>query len=196
MALPIAHATAGYLLHRMDGRRTRVGGWPRAFTYMAIGNLPDADFLIGFMTGEPGHYHRGFSHTILAAVLFGATAGALLAWRMRDRWISAAAMLATVYGSHLLLDALTIDERGPAGAQFFWPVSDAYYIFPFTLFTEIIIDGRSRLGFLRTVLDWPTLVVLAREVVLATIAVGTLAAVERLWADAVAVADAGEEDLA
>jgi membrane-bound metal-dependent hydrolase YbcI (DUF457 family) len=200
MALPIAHATAGYLLHRLDRRGSRFGGWPRALTYMAIGNLPDADFLLGFVTGHPGHYHRGFSHTVLAAVVFGATAGALLAWRIRDRWLSAAAMLATVYGSHLLLDALTIDERGPAGAQFFWPFSDAYYVFPFTVFTEIIIDGTSRLGFLGTVFAWPTLVVLVREIALATIAIGTVVLVEnliaRLRANGVAVADARGEDLA
>ena len=200
MALPIAHATAGYLLHRLDRRRTRFAGWPRALTYMAIGNLPDADFLIGFVTGHPGHYHRGFSHTVLAAVVFGATAGALLAWRIRDRWLSAAAMFATVYASHLLLDALTIDERGPAGAQFFWPFSDAYYIFPFTIFTEIIIDGTSRLGFLGTVLTWKTVGVLARETVLATVAIGLFVLVKslvaRVRAGGVAVAGARGEDLA
>jgi membrane-bound metal-dependent hydrolase YbcI (DUF457 family) len=166
---------------------------------MAIGNLPDADFLLGFVTGHPGHYHRGVSHTVLAAAVFGAAAGGLLAWRARDRWLPAAAMLAAVYGSHLLLDALTIDQRGPAGAQFFWPLSDAYWIAPFTLFTEIIIDGTSRLGFLRTVLHWQTVGVLAREIVIAAVAVGAVllgeAAVAALRAETVTVADAREEDL-
>lgn len=178
MALPIAHATAGWVLHRLDGRRTVFRGWPRALTYMAIGNLPDADFLLGFVAGEPGHFHRGVTHTVLAAVVFGATVGGFLAWRIRDRWWSAAAMFATVYGSHLALDWLTIDQRGPAGAQFLWPFSDAYYIAPVTFFTEIIIDGRTRLGFLGTVLDWPTLGVLARESLIALAVVGVVLLIE------------------
>lgn len=199
MALPIAHATAGWLLHRLDGRRTSFRGWPRALTYMAIGNLPDADFLIGFVTGQPGHYHRGFSHTLLAAAVFGAAVGGLLAWRIRDRWLSATAMLATVYASHLALDWLTIDQRGPAGAQFLWPFSDAYYIAPVTLFTEIIIDGRTRLGFLGTVLDWPTVRVLAREALITAAVVVTVLLAEALRArlrDDARVAIASGEDLA
>ncbi len=87
-------------------------------------------------------------------------------------------MFAAVYASHLLVDALTIDARGPAGAQFFWPLSDGYYISPVTVFHEIIIDGDSRAGFLRTVLAWRTVVVLVREMVIAT---AMVAGVHLLW---------------
>ncbi len=178
MALPIAHAAAGYLIHRYDRRRAAFRGWPRALAFMAIGNLPDADFLVGFVLGQPGAFHRGISHTVLAGIIFGLVCGGLSRWWWRDRWLPAALVFAAAYGSHLLVDALTIDARGEAGAQFLWPLSDAYYISPVTIFGEILIDGRSRTGFLATVLAWPTVGVLAREALLALAAVTTCNAIE------------------
>src|SRR5437899_363600 len=53
MALPIAHATAGYLAHRLDPRREQRESWRRAVAFLLIGNLPDVDFLFGFVTGAP-----------------------------------------------------------------------------------------------------------------------------------------------
>jgi len=204
MALPIVHATAGYLLHRLDRRRTAFAGWPRALTFALVANLPDADFLIGFALGRPGAFHRGISHTVLAALVFGAAGGAIVAWRWRERWWPVSLVLVAVYASHLLVDALTIDERGPAGAQFFWPLTDAYFIFPWTIFGEIIIDGGSRAGFLASVIAWPTVVVLARELAFAIVAIGTCnvlqAVLPRLGGrDRRPVelsAESGEEDLA
>jgi len=201
MALPIAHATVGYLIHRVDRHRTRFAGWGRALAFMALANLPDADFLVGFALGRPGAFHRGVSHTVLAMLVAGALGGALVAWRWRERWWPAALAIAAVYGSHLLVDALTIDQRGPAGAQFFWPLSDAYYIFPGTIFGEILIDGGSRTGFVASVLAWPTAVVLAHEVAFAIVAVGSLNLVETMVArlssrERVAISpERGEEDL-
>src|SRR4051794_21006925 len=110
MALPIAHATAGWLVQRLDSRRRGTGSiWPRALTFMAIGNLPDVDFIVGFVLGRPGAFHRGFSHTVLAAVLFGVVAGTFAWWRRWDGWWAAVLVCAAGYGSHLLVDFFTID---------------------------------------------------------------------------------------
>ena len=176
MALPIAHAAAGYLVHRAErrlpgGARPAIGGWQRALAFAVIGNLPDLDFLGGFLVGRPGLLHRGSSHTVLAALIFGVAAGAFAQWRWRERFGPAALAFGAAYLSHLVLDYVTIDTRPPAGAQFLWPFSSAYFIAPVTIFTEIYIDGRTRVGFLRTVLAWPTVVVLAREIVIATVVV-------------------------
>ena len=204
MALPIAHATAGYLMHRLDRRRTAFGGWQRALTFIAIGNLPDCDFLVGFVLGRPGLVHRGFSHTVLAALAFAILAGALARWWVRDRWLPASLMFGGVYASHLLLDALTIDQRGPTGAQFFWPLSDAYYIAPVTFFTEILIDGGSRLGFIGSILRWETVIVLTRETAIAVVAVALVTLIEpslfggeaERTDEAELTSASGEEDLA
>ena len=178
MALPIAHATAGYLIHRLDRRRSGSGTWPRALAFMALANLPDADFLVGFALGRPGTFHRGISHTVLAALVVGAALGALACRRSKDRWWQASLVFAAVYASHLLVDAFTIDERAPAGAQFFWPLSKAYYIAPVTVFGEIIVDGASRSGFLASVLGWPTILVLTRDAAVAVLALGAFALLE------------------
>ncbi len=207
MALPIVHATAGYLIYRLERRgerqRSRPAGWPRALGFMALANLPDADFLLGFVLGYPGDFHRGFSHTVLAALLVGAGLATVMWWRRGDRWWPSALVLAAVYGSHLLVDALTIDMRAPAGAPFFWPLSDAYFIFPFTFFSEILIDGHSRLGFLASILRWETVPVLAREAVIAGAILVTFNLIEgRAQAgrpggfETALAPDSGEEDLA
>ena len=203
MALPLAHATAGYLVHRA-GRgvpsedRSSLAGWRRAVVFMLLGNLPDSDFLVGFVIGRPGLFHRGVTHTLLAAVVFAIVAGAVVRRCSRGRFGPAALLFGAVYLSHLLLDYLTIDTWPPAGAQFLWPFSSAYFISPVTIFAEIHIDGTTRAGFLRTVLAWPTVVVLARELVLASIALGAWFAAEAVQARLAAARRplVGEEDLA
>ncbi len=110
--------------------------------------------------------HRGVSHTVLAALRFrDRVRGACAWWWRRERFAPAALAFGAAYLSHLVLDWMTIDTRPPAGGQFLWPLSDAYYIAPVTIFTEIHIDGRTRAAFLESVLAWPTVVVLARELV-------------------------------
>jgi inner membrane protein len=205
MALPIAHAAAGYLVHRAErrfpgGDRPSIEGWRRVAVLMLIGNLPDMDFVVGFVIGRPGLLHRGVSHTVLAGVLFGVAAGAFMRWRWRERFASAALVFGAAYLSHLVIDYFTIDSRPPAGAQFLWPFSSEYFLSPVTIFGEIYIDGRTRAGFLSTVLAWPTVVVLAREIVIAVVAVGAWLSVEswrsRHDPEGLLVLDRGEEDLA
>ncbi len=161
-------------MHRLDWRRGPTAGWPRVLAFLAIGNLPDIDFLVGFLVGRPGAYHRGITHTVLAALVFGTVAGTFVWWRRQDRWWPATLLCAAAYGSHLLVDAFTIDQRGPAGAQFFWPLSDAYYLSPVTIFGEILINGGSRQGFIWSIVAWPTVRVLAREALIAGVALASL----------------------
>ena len=175
-------------------------GWQRAAVLMLVANLPDMDFLLGFVLGEPGRLHRGVSHTVLAAMGFAIAAGAFLHWWRRERFAAAALVFGAAYLSHLVLDYFTIDTRPPAGVQILWPFSSAYLISPVTIFAEITIDGRTRVDFLRTVLAWPTAVVLVRETVMAAVALGAWHLVEtareRGGAARELGLDAHEEDLA
>lgn len=185
MALPIAHAAAGYLVHRaarrVPGRGgSSAGAWRRAALFMLVGNLPDFDFLIGFVVGRPGLLHRGVSHTVVAAVAFGVLAGLVARARRREAFLPTTLAFAAAYGSHLLLDWLTVDARPPEGAQFLWPFSDAYSIAPVTIFREIYVDGVTRAGFLASVLSWSTISVLARELALVLAAVALWHASEGL----------------
>ncbi|MEO6025323.1 MAG: metal-dependent hydrolase [Candidatus Binatia bacterium] len=200
MALPIAHAAAGYLVHRATrgdsptrgdraerverservdtSARPRSSGsfpfsdWRRAALFMLIGNLPDFDFIVGFVAGRPGLFHRGISHTVVAAVAFGVAVGAWCQWRGRARFGPTALAFGACYLSHLVLDAVTIDHRPPFGGQFFWPFSSEYLISPVTIFSEILIDGRTRADFIRTTVNWQTVSVLMREAGIVAATVG------------------------
>lgn len=186
MALPIAHAAAGYLVHRATHRGPSRGEpakvWWRVALFMLIGNLPDFDFLIGFVCGRPGLVHRGVSHTILAAIVFGAVAGWIARRWRAEPFLPTAVAFGAAYASHLLIDWLSMDTRPPLGGQFLWPLSAAYYVSPVPIFAEIRIDGITRTGFLETVLAWPTLVALVRESVVVLGVAATWSAVARLGA--------------
>ena len=147
MALCFAHSAAGYLAYEAirppDAHRPRL-----LAAAVALANAPDLDFIPGLLIGAPHAFHRGVTHTVLAAVLVGAAA-VLIARRLRpaSAW-RIGCWAAATYGSHLLLDYLTVDVVPPAGAQFFWPFSDAYYIAPITPIPELIVDGAGRSAFL------------------------------------------------
>ena len=86
--------------------------------------LPDVDVL-GFALHVPygsTFGHRGFTHSIVFALLAGAMAALLL---RRDRRTFAFVVLCTL--SHPLLDALT---NGGRGVAFFSPFSNHRYFFP------------------------------------------------------------------
>lgn len=186
MALPIAHAAAGYLVHRAAHRGPSRGEpakvWRRVALFMLIGNLPDFDFLVGFVLGRPGLVHRGVSHSVLAAVAFGLLAGWVARRWRNEPFLPNAVAFGAAYASHLLVDWLTIDTRPPAGGQFLWPFSDAYYSSPIPIFGEIWIDGITRSGFLGTVLAWQTVVALTREAAVVLAIVGLCHGAGALWA--------------
>ena len=93
--------------------------------------LPDAD-AIGFYLGIPyGHTmgHRGFSHSIVFALVIGLL-GALLASRLHARRSSAFLVLFMSVLSHGLLDAMT---SGGLGIAFFSPFSNERYFLPWRI---------------------------------------------------------------
>ncbi len=176
MALPIVHGTAGYLIQRHN-RTMRTGVWS-VLAAVLVANLPDFDFIVGFVLGKPGMFHRGFSHTVLAAVVFGLAAGTCYRLVTKSGWIKATVLFTSLYASHLVVDAFTVDARAPYGGQFLWPLSDAYIISPVPLFGEILVNGSARFPFLQTVFSWSALVQLLREAGLSASAIGVAYLIE------------------
>jgi inner membrane protein len=104
--------------------------WPRrAYVIGAVCSvLPDLD-VIGLRLGVPygGLFgHRGFSHSLLAAALFGLLA-LLLGFRRRDWTFPLACFLILATAFHGVLDAFT---SGGMGVGFFAPFDNTRYFFP------------------------------------------------------------------
>jgi len=99
-------------------------------------NAPDLDFLAGLVFEGINDFHRGSSHTLLAAVVYGlvsAVALQLVRWKFWPTFFTATAL----YSSHVLLDACTGDVNHGAGARLLWPFSDHVYASPWLIFRGI-----------------------------------------------------------
>lgn len=130
MPSPIGHALGAI------GAVWATAGRPRAWRAAlvpvliasALGVAPDLDLLI--------HRHRAESHSVGAAAIV-ATIAAWRRWPLaRSRatiWVAAFC----AWASHPLLDALGADDGPPIGIMAFWPFSDGYVKFPWTVFDPI-----------------------------------------------------------
>ena len=137
----VTHSLAGLLLAegavQLRARLTGVGPSPRfraiaAVSSLVAANLPDADLLYTGVGGEPLTYmlhHRGYTHTIVVALL-GALllwGAALLAMRWRvtptrddSRWLFWLLLVSAM--SHLVFDWTNSYGLHPC-----WPVDDRWY---------------------------------------------------------------------
>lgn len=115
--------TAGVALgNRVISRRLMVLG-------MLCAMIPDLD-VISFHFGVPYDSilgHRGWTHSILFALMVGMVFAAFAKPLQTTRW-KTFAFLSFATLSHGLLDAMTTGGRGIA---FFWPFSDERYFLPF-----------------------------------------------------------------
>jgi membrane-bound metal-dependent hydrolase YbcI (DUF457 family) len=156
MALCFAHAAAGYLAYeavRPVGRHRPA--LLAGAVLLAVG--PDLDFLPGLAVGRPMLFHRGVSHTVLAALLVAVGVGAALWMLGRRRPIATALWAFAVWSSHLVLDWLTVDVVAPHGGRFLWPLSDAYLIAPLPVLPEVVIDPSGREAFFASLVTARTL---------------------------------------
>jgi len=138
----VTHSLAGLALSeaavRLRAARSGAQPWPHwraiaAFSSVIAANLPDFDLLYTGTGGDRLRYmlhHRGYSHTIVAAIacavlLWGAV---WLVWRWRERkplphadagWLLALIVVSTL--SHLALD-----WTNSYGVHPFWPFSNAW----------------------------------------------------------------------
>jgi inner membrane protein len=98
-------------------------------------NAADLDFIPGLLIGDPNRFHHGVSHSLGLAVLFALCCGfgRLLG---PSFWKNVAAFFC-LYFSHVAIDYFSIDTRAPYGVPLLWPLTNDYYIAPFTLLPDI-----------------------------------------------------------
>ncbi len=193
MALPFAHATAGYLVY--EGARPAGPHRPgilAAAVVLAI--APDLDFVPGLVVGQPSAFHRGVTHTVFAAGVVGALAWGAVRWWRGDAGLAARAGLwaAAAWASHLVVDFITHDDLPPRGARLLWPFSNAHYLAPYPVLAEITLDRSTRATFLSSLVSGQAVAICAREMAFLLATVGVIHAIRAVRAGATDVRGVAE----
>ena len=177
MPLPVAHSLMGYTLAEATQVRLAGTAWRNVLLFAALANLPDIDFLPGFLMGQPNQYHHHLTHSLGFAAFVGLL-GCLIYWR-RDRnfmrhahapqneirfrfWPYFLTISVAVF-SHCVLDLLTVDTSLPFGMLLFWPFDMGYYDMNVKIF-ESVHKSNASTTFFSSLLQWHNFKVMAIEV--------------------------------
>jgi inner membrane protein len=186
MPLPIAHSMMGYAISEVaEAANVRLTNkkWLNVSIFVTLANLPDSDFLPGFLLGEPNRYHQWFTHSLGFAALAG-LCGGLIYWRQKnensDRFGLHGIFIGLAVLSHLVLDLLTWDSSPPKGMMLFWPFDKNHYDVRWDLFLACQRDNTSATFFSSLFSPYNLKVVLREFLIMAPI-VGLTKIFERLW---------------
>ena len=135
MATPIGHALGGIIVYTTGKKRHFDLKLFIATLFFA--ELPDIDFLFGFVVGKPNLYHHGFTHSLIFVICIGVAGAWLLSLKNREQFRLYALMLVGAGISHLIFDLLAVDGTAPFGAPVLWPFTNKYFIFPIQIFMDV-----------------------------------------------------------
>lgn len=128
MSLPILHSAAGYAFYKAGRKNNLRPDFVAAALCVFLANAPDLDFIPGILFNEASRFHRGVSHSFLAAALTGAAVSALLWLRRKKDFFTNAFLFFAAYSSHLILDVWGSASKG---VYIFWPIIDRPFYGPF-----------------------------------------------------------------
>ena len=126
MLLPIAHSAAG-LAGYLAFKKANPDSSPKQEIFVLglclfLANLPDLDFIPGFLCGDPGRFHHGPSHSFVVGLV-----GVLIFYRFACYWLTGISKK-RIFGcclvsllSHPVLDYFSADTSKPFGVPLFWP---------------------------------------------------------------------------
>ncbi len=142
MPSPVAHSVIPALAFLRLGRNLDGGPfWKKPLLLaggVALAALPDADFLPGFLLGDPVRYHRGVTHSLIVCLLAGLALFPLFrTWLPEIRRGPMAAFCVLCVCSHPLLDCLAADASPPYGLALFWPLSGERFLSPVSIFPPV-----------------------------------------------------------
>lgn len=118
-------------------RRGGNGDYRELLLVLLAANLADFDFIPGLLAGDHSLFHRGFSHSIPAALLFALVAFAACCWRRHPLAVRLGVLSFAGYASHLAVDWLTFDPGPVAGIPLLLPFSHEYFMADPTVFLNI-----------------------------------------------------------
>lgn len=192
MPLPIAHSMMGYAISEVaEAAKVRLASkkWLNVSIFVTLANLPDSDFLPGFLLGEPNRYHQWFTHSLGFAFLVG-LAGALFYrwWQSQSPWETVqkqsrfgwcGIFIGLAVLSHVVLDLLTLDTTPPQGMMLFWPFDQNHYDVRWDFFLSSRRDNVST-TFFSSLVSWYNFKIVLRELLIMAPIVGLAKIVERL----------------
>jgi hypothetical protein len=130
MPTPFGHAVGGLaaaFLVNSTAKRPRLT-MPILVASAVLAVTPDLDIIAGL--------HRVYTHSIAAVAAVGIVSWLVLRRRTADA-VPLAAVLTAAYGSHAVLDLLGKDTSAPLGLTVLWPLSSAYYLTGWNVFSEV-----------------------------------------------------------
>ncbi len=134
MPSPLAHIAVGYVIHRVhqppSGPRLVERVPLSMLAALGLSMLPDVDSVMGILRGDLGRYHNGWTHSLIAGLGVSVVVGSLALLRGRRIarvWFIIALLC---YGSHVVMDYLTIGR----GVMALWPISTERFASPVRLF--------------------------------------------------------------
>ena len=174
MPLPVSHSLAGAGIFLAGDRVPAVRAWPRLALAVVLANAPDLDLLPGVFLGDPNRFHHGATHSLITALGVG-VAAAVLATACHRYWptrfavrraaLATGIMVAMLWGSHVVLDAVTHDPSPPHGVPMFWPLSDARVSGPAIFWRADKVPGAATpTQFVASLISWHNAVAMLREI--------------------------------
>jgi inner membrane protein len=137
MPSPVGHAIAGLTVHVLAARsRDERTDWRRAAIVTGAALAPDIDLAFRLVDGR--NHHGQETHSLgfaFLSVLAALGIAALL--RRRPLVLVLAPAIGLAWSTHVLLDYLNVDTSPPIGILALWPLSHAYFKFPWPIFLDV-----------------------------------------------------------
>lgn len=156
MPTPVGHTLMGYIVYTDRKMANWNLTWRDLLIFILVANLPDIDYLPGFLMGKPNKFHHGMTHSISLAVLIGCILGLIYFMKERRNFVKYFFSFSMTYSSHLLLDFLGKDTSYPYGEQLFWPFSNIYFMSPIAIFSDVHKASSSKI-FIQSLFNWNNL---------------------------------------
>lgn len=137
MPSPIGHTLLGLAFY------VQFRPHPWRFSFITIlliafaSNLPDFDFIFGFLEGDPNRYHRGISHSFAISGILFLILFVFARFIKKKDSTSYSLWFLGFYLLHIVSDFFGADTRLPYGLPIFWPLSESYYLSDVSIFLDI-----------------------------------------------------------
>jgi membrane-bound metal-dependent hydrolase YbcI (DUF457 family) len=138
MPSPVAHSLAGFAIAEVARQKGWIGSRGLWFPVLAVvANAADLDFLPGLFSGNPGWFHHGPTHSLIAVAVVAVCSTCLAKIAGAREAATVGVVVALAYLTHVLLDCMMIRTSASTEVALFWPFADGPIASPLQLFLPI-----------------------------------------------------------